>query len=147
MEQARAEDGGSAAALHRGCFACGLGEDGLGLTFRRSGDDAVSAEWSCKEKYRSYPGIVHGGIVATILDSAMTNCLLVRGIPAVTAEMHIEYLRPLRVGETVTVSALLVRARPPLFILSARIGHGGQVTARATGKFMQADVWSDTKDV
>jgi len=29
-----------------------------------------------------YPGIVHGGIIATILDCAMTNCLLMKGISA-----------------------------------------------------------------
>jgi uncharacterized protein (TIGR00369 family) len=144
MEQARAGDVASAAGLHRGCFACGLREDGLGLTFRRSGDDAVSAEWTCMEKYRSYPGIAHGGIVATILDSAMTNCLLVRGTPAVTAEMHVQYISPLRVDETVTVSASLVRSRSPIFILEARIVHDGQVIAMATGKFMRVEIWSHT---
>jgi len=55
----------------------------------------------CEEKYQSYPGIIRGGVIATILDCVMTNCLLMKGIPAVTADMHVEYLKPLRVGSLV----------------------------------------------
>ena len=147
MKQSYAEETGSAASLHRDCFACGHGEDGLGLTFDRSGSDTVSAEWFCDERYRSYPGIVHGGIIATILDCAMTNCLLMKGISAVTADMHVKYREPLRVGGMVTVRASLVRSRSPLFMLDAEVIQNGAVCARATAKFMRADVWSDTSHV
>lgn len=147
MRQSRAEDTGSIAGLHHDCFACGHGEDGLGLTFDRNGVDTVSAEWFCEERYQSYPGIVHGGIIATILDCAMTNCLLMKGISAVTADMHVKYREPLRVGGMVTVRASLVRSRSPLFMLDAEVIQNGAVCARATAKFMRADVWSDTSHV
>jgi uncharacterized protein (TIGR00369 family) len=120
---------------------------GLGLIFDQSGVDTVSAEWFCDERYQSYPGIMHGGIIATILDCAMTNCLLMRGIPAVTADMHIEYREPVRVGGVVTVSASLVRSRSPLFLLDAKVVQNGRVSARASAKFMRADIWSDTSHV
>ena len=138
-----AEDVGSAADLHRSCFACGHGEDGMGLTFEISGDNTVSAQWFCEEKYQSYPGIVHGGIIATILDCAMTNCLLIKGIAAVTADMHIEYIEPLRVGNVVMVTASLTRSRSPLFLLDAEVLQNNRVSARASAKFMSADIWSD----
>lgn len=147
MKQSCVEGTGSAASLHRDCFACGHSEDGLGLTFERSGVDTVSAEWFCEERYQSYPGIMHGGIIATILDSAMTNCLLMKGISAVTADMHIEYKEPLRVGSVVTVNASLVRSRSPLFMLDAEVIQDGRVSARASAKFMCAEVWLDTSHV
>jgi len=147
VKQSCTEDSGSATSLHRDCFACGRVKHGLGMTFVRSGSDTVSAEWFCDERYQSYPGIVHGGIIATILDCAMTNCLLMKGIPAVTADMRIEYREPVRVGSVVTVNAWLVRSRPPLFVLGAEVIQDGQVTARATAKFMRADVWSDVSRV
>lgn len=129
--------------LHRNCFACGQGEDSLGLTFEHVDVSTVSAEWFCEEKYQSYPGIVHGGIIATILDSAMTNCLLMKGIQAVTADMHVDYRKPLRVGNRVRVKATLVRARSPLFKLSAEVVQNGVVCATAEAKFMRSDVWSE----
>ncbi|MGB9618970.1 MAG: PaaI family thioesterase [Armatimonadota bacterium] len=147
MKQSYTEETGSATSLHRDCFACGHGEDGLGLTFERSGVDTVSAEWFCDERYQSYPGIVHGGIIATVLDCAMTNCLLMKGIPAVTADMHIEYREPVRVGSVVAIRASLVRSRSPLFVLEAEIIQDERVRARASAKFMCADVWSDMSHV
>jgi uncharacterized protein (TIGR00369 family) len=94
----------------------------------------------CDEKYQSYPGIVHGGVVATLLDAAMTNCLLLRGITAVTAELHVRYHRPVRVGDTVQVSAALLRARPPVFTLGAQLVQDGKVSASASAKFMRAEI-------
>ena len=147
VKQSYAENTGSAAGLHRDCFACGHGENGLGLVFDLSGVDTVSAEWLCETRYQSYPGIIHGGIIATILDCAMTNCLLIKDISAVTADMHIEYLEPVRVGNVVMVSASLVRSRSPLFLLDAEVVQNGRVSARASAKFMRADVWSETSHV
>jgi uncharacterized protein (TIGR00369 family) len=147
VKQSHAEDTSSAADLHRNCFACGHGEDGLGLTFDPVGVDTVSAEWFCEQKYQSYPGIVHGGIIATILDCAMTNCLLMKGIPAVTADVHVKYQEPLRVGSVVTVRASLVGSRSPLFLLEAEVIQDGRISAKASGKFMRAEIWTDTSHV
>jgi uncharacterized protein (TIGR00369 family) len=142
VRQSRAEKTGTAAGLHHNCFACGHGEDGLGLVFARSGVDTVSAEWFCDTRYQSYPGIAHGGIIATVLDCAMTNCLLMKDIPAVTADMHIEYREPVRTGAVVAIRASLLRSRSPLFVLEAEIVQDERVRARASAKFMRADVWS-----
>ena len=60
-----------------------------------------------------------------VLDAAMTNCLLLRGVSAVTAELNIRYRAPLRVGGCATVRASIVRARPPVYILSAEAVQDG----------------------
>jgi len=46
----------------------------------------------------------------------------------------------------VTVKASFVRSRSPLFMLEAEVIQNGAVCARATAKFMRADVWSDTSN-
>lgn len=147
MREPFAEDSSETASLHHDCFACGPGSGGLGLAFDRDGPDTVRAEWFCDERYQGYPGIVHGGIIATILDSAMTNCLLAKGISAVTAKMQVDYAEPLRVGSTVMVRASLTRSRPPLFALEAEVIRDEAVCARAAARFMRRDVWSDTSNV
>lgn len=126
--------------IHGRCFACGNRSDGLGLRFRDCGEAGVAADWRCLADYQGYPGVVHGGIVATLLDSAMTNCLLVRGIEGVTADLQIDFNRPVFVGDVARVTARVVRSRPPLYVLEASVEQGGLVRASASARFAQV-VW------
>ena len=51
------------------CFVCGIKNPiGLHLNFYETGPGEVSAEVTLPEQYQGYPGIVHGGIVAAMLD-------------------------------------------------------------------------------
>jgi len=129
----------NAPKLHLGCFACGSGADGLHLRFVSKGESAVSAEWFCRRKYQSYSGILHGGVIATILDAAMTNCLLFRGISGVTARMCLHYSEPVRTDAKLTVEASIARSRPPLHELRAEITQNGRLKATAEASFMEAD--------
>jgi len=133
-------------SLHHDCYACGDRADGIGLRFQPDGD-GVTAEWFCDKRYRSYPGIIHGGITATILDAAMTNCLLAKGIVAVTAELTVRYCNPLKIGTRAVVKAAITHTRPPLFQVGAEVLQDGSVVARAHGKFMLSDSWPEKDDV
>jgi uncharacterized protein (TIGR00369 family) len=57
----------------------------------------VRARLSVPERYRSYPGVVHGGIVATILDETSGRALVVQSGDIndffVTAKMEVRYRR------------------------------------------------------
>jgi len=51
------------------CFVCGMNNPiGLHLRFYETGPGEVSADLTVPEQYQGYPGIVHGGVVAAILD-------------------------------------------------------------------------------
>jgi acyl-coenzyme A thioesterase PaaI-like protein len=91
-------------ALHRqpnsyGCFVCGLGNPiGLKLVFREDRDKKqLRAEVTVPDTYRSYPGVVHGGIVATILDETSGRALMIHSGDwndfFVTARMEVRYRR------------------------------------------------------
>ena len=56
----------------RHCFACGLENPiGLKLKFYQTAEDEVTADYVAPEEYQGYPGILHGGVTATILDEAV----------------------------------------------------------------------------
>ena len=125
-------------AAHARCFVCGRPhEGGLNLDFAVCDDGAVEAAFDCAACYQGYDGVLHGGVTASLLDAAMTNCLFARGIAAVTAEMTVRYRHPIAVGMPRIVQARAGRAQPPLHLVEAEIVQEGQVRARAAGKFME----------
>ncbi len=81
----------------QGCFICGLKNPiGLKMVFNQD-QEQVRAELTVSEAYRSYPGVVHGGIVATILDETSGRALMLfTGTDSffVTAKMQLRYRRP-----------------------------------------------------
>lgn len=53
----------------RHCFVCGVeNPHGLHLTFKQTAPDEVTVEYTVPEHFQGYPGVVHGGIVAAMLD-------------------------------------------------------------------------------
>ena len=54
-------------------------------------------------EYQGGPGFVHGGIIATLLDEVMGKVSRFRNVRTVTAELHVEYLRPVPVDEDIVV--------------------------------------------
>jgi len=104
----------------------------------------VVAEWLCPAGGESYAGIVHGGLLATALDSAMVHCLFARDIVARTGELTVRYRRSVRSGAPVTVTARLRESFAPLHYLEAEIRQDGSVCAQARAKFMAVDPESTT---
>jgi acyl-coenzyme A thioesterase PaaI-like protein len=122
---------------HAKCFACRpISEGGLGLEFDVQPDGTVESAWICPSGVESYAGIVHGGILATALDSAMVHVLFASGIIARTGELRIRYRRSVRTGTPARVTARLCDALRPLFRLEAEIRQDGIVCTQATAKFM-----------
>ena len=125
-----------AAACHPACLACRpASRGGLGLRFEVAPDGAVSARFECASHYQGYPDRLHGGVVATLLDAAMTHCLFSRGVRGVTARLNIRYRHPVDVGTDAVVRAWLVRDAAPLYVLRAEIHQEDRLRALAEAKF------------
>ncbi len=74
---------------------------GLHMTFYESGLGEVVAEYTVPEKFQGYPGIVHGGIIASMLDE-VTGRVFMGGDPPrfmVTARLSIRYRKPVPIGK------------------------------------------------
>lgn len=125
------------ARAHGGCVVCGpANARGLGLAFASLPDGGVEARFACDHVFQGYAGVLHGGVIASLLDGAMTSCLFARGRAAVTAELNVQFRHPVVAGRTAKVRAWITRATPPLHVLAAQVVQDGQTKATATGKFM-----------
>jgi acyl-coenzyme A thioesterase PaaI-like protein len=123
---------------HRNCFACGSGNGvGLRLKFHRNEDGSVWGDFFAHPKFEGYSGILHGGIIATLLDSAMTNCLLMAKIPALTGRLSIKYSLPIRTGLVVRLEARIVNKFRGVFLLEGKAFVEGNKVATAEAKYMR----------
>jgi acyl-coenzyme A thioesterase PaaI-like protein len=122
--------------FHQNCFACNSNDGvGLGLKFYKNEDGAVFGSFFADQKYEGYSGIIHGGIVATLLDSAMTHCLLMKDVPALTGRLSIKYSTPIRTGTVVKLEARIVGQLHEMFILQGKALVGGKRVASAEAKY------------
>src|SRR4030065_2840626 len=118
--------------LHRNCFACGSNNGiGLGLTFYKHEDGTIFGNFFADPKFEGYSGIIHGGIVATLLDSAMTHCFLMKDILALTGRLSIKYSTPIRTGTVVELEARVVGQFHEMFILQGKAWVDGERVASA----------------
>jgi hypothetical protein len=86
----------------RHCFVCGLeNEYGLGLRFYEIGPDEVTATVSIPEQYQGYPGVVHGGITAAMLDEVLGRAAMVGDCGFPTAASAPMQMAPWRICGTI----------------------------------------------
>ena len=132
------------AQAHSNCVVCSTSNGrSLGLKFTASADGGVQARFDCAKAFEGYAGILHGGVIASLLDGAMTNCMFAHGIPAITAELHVRFRHPVAIDQVASVRAWIERSSRPLHMLRAEVVQGEQLRATASGKFME---WPHTAD-
>lgn len=95
------------------CFGCGqLNEHGLRLELIPDPDGyGVFAAFVPPPRTEGYTGMVHGGIITTVLDEVMAWSLARHGIWAVTAQLTTRYRSPVELGEATTATGFLLRDR------------------------------------
>jgi uncharacterized protein (TIGR00369 family) len=123
--------------IHAACVVCGS-ENGRGLRveYRVLADGSVEAEFACPESLQGYPHLLHGGIIASLLDGAMTNCLFAHGITAVTAQLTIRYHAAVATGRPATIRARIDRSAHGCHFLTAELSRDGRVAVTAEAKFL-----------
>jgi len=130
LEQTRAQ-------AHGHCVVCGHADGHAPrLRFAVVDDGSVQATFQPDPAYEGYHGILHGGVIAALLDAAMTNCLFARGRHGLTAELCVRFRHPVVSDTLLQLRAYVARASPPLFVLRGEIRQAGQVRATAIGKFL-----------
>ena len=122
--------------VHPKCVVCGsLNPKGLNLKFDVNDEGGVTALFQCDEVFEGYPGVLHGGVISTVLNGAMGHCMFARGQAAVTVEMTTRFRHPVVISKKATVSAKITRTSHPLYLLEAEIIQDGEIKATAKGKF------------
>lgn len=140
LEAAQALLEATRAAQHPNCLFCRRqNELGLELEFRAIAPGSVRAELKCPSMLQSYPQTLHGGITSALIDAAMTNCLFSLGVVAVTAELTIRYVSPVKLDCGLEVYAKVESNEPPLYFLSAEMKQNGYVVTRGKAKFFSIE--------
>lgn len=123
---------------HPDCFVCAPDHPfGLKLSFARTGDGRVEAVFPCGWFLQGYPGRLHGGIVSTLLDSAMVHALMAEGIEAVTADLQVRFHLPVELGKEALVIGERRLQRGPIHHMTASLSQGGNVRASARARFFE----------
>jgi uncharacterized protein (TIGR00369 family) len=120
------------------CFGCGTANPaGLRLEFAVAPDHAVICTATVSDHYEGPPGCLHGGIIATLLDEAMSKANRAGGVTAMTRQMQVEYLRPVPSGSEIRIEGRVIRSEGRKHWTTAQIlGTEGKVLAQATGLFI-----------
>lgn len=116
------------------CFVCGPDNPiGLKLRFARKGD-GVAAEFTPSEWHAGFEGLIHGGILAALIDDAMANVWFVRGREAVTAKIEVRFRHEVRPGDRLIVTAEPSGTRGGMLMARAAVTRAdGVVVAEGSG--------------
>ena len=120
------------------CYGCGdLNPEGLGIQFEVEGA-TVTGRFTARKEHQGFPGVVHGGVAAAVMDEAMGWAMRAAGAWAMTARMEVKYRKPLPLGEEVIVTAEVVRDRGKrLEAMSDIRTQSGERITQATGVFLR----------
>ena len=121
------------------CFVCGE-SNAIGLRLRFATDgNIVRTRFTPRPEHIGFKGVVHGGIIATLLDEIMVWACAVRTKKfGYCAEMTVRFQKPLRPNEEVIATAeLAANRRDKIFEAKAELkNQAGELLASATGKYL-----------
>lgn len=124
------------------CFVCGKNNaGGLRLDFSYSGD-GLSAEtvFLPGEEYQGWQGIVHGGMIMTVLDEVMAKAAVHKGLQVVTAEMTVKLKQPAKTNEPLRCRGTLQEIKKRIVYARAdAFREDGALIAEATAKLVIID--------
>jgi len=124
------------------CFGCGPDNPiGLRLEFTLEGD-LFWSRYTPPPHFQGYNGILHGGIIATMLDEVMANHVLALGHHGiVTAELTVRYVQPVPIGIPLKIVSRLMGERRRLFQMEGWLEDDtGEVLARGSAKMMMTEM-------
>jgi uncharacterized protein (TIGR00369 family) len=117
------------------CFGCGRNNPiGLKLKFKLDGD-TIRTEFTPDRTHQGWPGLLHGGILGTLLDEAMSNVVYATGNTCLTASINIRIRRPIKVEVPLVVTARITRLVKKLIETEGRVClEDGTIVAESTAK-------------
>jgi acyl-coenzyme A thioesterase PaaI-like protein len=124
------------------CFVCGEeNPQGLHVTFQVDHKArTIRARHVFSKTYQGYAGLVHGGMLALLLDEAMVKLAYELSLPAVTGEITVRFPAPLFTGERILVHGNIARENRRVVLAEARAEKkGGVVVAEARARLFRRE--------
>lgn len=134
-----------------GCFVCGAENPaGLHVRFARDGDAGCRAEYTAHGDHVGWPGLMHGGLLFTLMDEAVAWAICYAGLRGVTGKAEVRFRRPVMVGSRVAITGRIVdRARRAVRVRAEirRLDDTAEVVADMDAMMVLTDVgrWRDAQ--
>lgn len=96
------------------CFVCGRKNPrGLYMSFYDNGSNEVISEYTVADEYQGYPGVVHGGVVAAMLDEVVCRVAMIEDHHhfMMSVKLEIKYRHPVPTGVKLRVIGKIKRLR------------------------------------
>jgi acyl-coenzyme A thioesterase PaaI-like protein len=125
------------------CFGCGKNNPiGLKLEFDVDEENlTVEGRFTALKEHAGYTGIMHGGLVATLLDEAMVKLVWDLGISAVTASLEVRLIKPVPVCRELVIKGRMDSQQGRMIYTSAEVEDvDGNVLARGKAKCMRVEI-------
>jgi len=129
----------------RMCFVCGLKNSfGLKSRFYELEDGQLLAVFRPADEHQSYPGRLHGGIAATILDETIGRAIMLShsgNVWGVTVDFSMKLRKPVPIDGEIRVLARIVSEGKRSFLGEGEIVlEDGQVAVEGKGKYLKMDI-------
>jgi uncharacterized protein (TIGR00369 family) len=121
------------------CFVCGeKNPGGLHLSFDINQEkQTLKTTFVASPTFQGWDGIVHGGIISTLLDEAMAKLVYELGYQAVTASLEIRFKKPAPILEPLLVHGEITEVGKRLIRAKAHIAkEDGTILATGTSTFL-----------
>jgi len=121
------------------CYACGKkNKKGLHLEFTLfEHEKRIETTFLPSVFHQGWEGVVHGGIIATVMDEAMAKLAHLLGYHALTAHLDVRFKNMARTREPLTVKAEVTKlSKKLIFTKAVANGGDGKVVAEARAKLM-----------
>ena len=124
--------------IDRNCFACGTDNPyGLQMTFESDGVH-VRSLLTLEKRFCGWSNLVHGGVLATILDETMSWATIsLTGNLMLTKGMQVKYIRPVRVGTKITTTGYIRKwlSDKKVEVAAEISDESGKICAKSSGEF------------
>lgn len=133
------------------CFVCGINNDfGLHANFFETDANELVALINPSEKHQGYPGRMHGGIAATILDETIARAICngkKEQLWGITMELKTRFRKPIPLGQEVKVVGRVTSEGSRTFEGTGEIIlPNGDIAVSAEGKYMKVPIDRITND-
>lgn len=132
-----------------GCFVCGDDNaSGLHVKFARDGEEGSRAEYLVDDEHVGWPGLMHGGLLFTLMDEAVAWAVIFAGLHGVTGKAEVRFRRPATVGARLAITGRIVeRARRTVKARAeiTRVDEPGHLIADMEATMVLTDVsqWAE----
>jgi uncharacterized protein (TIGR00369 family) len=114
-----------------------------GMEFDFAADGSLNSVFMCGKQHQGYDGMVHGGVIAAIIDASMAQCLMGHGKVGYTTDLAIRYRKPLTIGRRARLKTSITEQKVGglLVFLKTEIEQHHALAIRATGRFYISDTY------